>query len=86
MDDILKVAAGYPLVGIALVMVWRVMREYRTQMEFWRAKALDLLDKGNTASEALEAAVDDDVEGQEKWKKVVDIVLEREKRANGGGK
>lgn len=83
MDDILKVAAGYPLIGIALILIWRVMREYRRQMEFWRDKAISLMHAGDAASRVAETVVVNDEEAEEKWRRVIDIVLEREKH-NGG--
>lgn len=86
MDDILKVAAGYPLIGIALVMLWRITREYRRQMEFWRDKAISLMHAGDAASKVAETVVDrDDLDAQEKWNQVIDIVLERERKNGGNG-
>lgn len=50
-------ALGYPVLGVALVMLWRLYVEVRKDRDFWRAEALGRARKVDVATDTAEGLV-----------------------------
>lgn len=72
MQDTIGNLVGYPILGVALVLLWRLYVEIRKDRDFWRAEALDRKD-------AMDDALDDSETLLRPLKKVEKAVKARTK-------
>lgn len=86
MSEIVGAAAGYPILGLAIVLLWRLYVEVRKDRDFWRDTAmrnLDLADAGSKVAEVLvtpPAKPETPLERLDRLEAVADLLL----RAEGG--